>query len=53
MFFISIQMQRTVSNEEDIWGNYFKKIGNDKSKMALSDTSEIQPEKNITQSIDL
>ncbi|CAD8192620.1 unnamed protein product [Paramecium octaurelia] len=33
---------RTISNEEDIWINFFKKMGYERSKMALSDITEQQ-----------
>ncbi|CAD8113973.1 unnamed protein product [Paramecium sonneborni] len=33
---------RTISNEEDIWINFFKKMGYEKSKMCLSDITEQQ-----------
>ncbi|CAD8200094.1 unnamed protein product [Paramecium octaurelia] len=42
--------QRTISNEEDIWINFFKKMGYEKSKM---DLSEITEQQEISSSSDL
>ncbi|CAD8117990.1 unnamed protein product [Paramecium sonneborni] len=39
---LHINQHRTISNEEDIWINLFKKMGYEKSKMYLSDISEQQ-----------
>ncbi|CAK91821.1 unnamed protein product (macronuclear) [Paramecium tetraurelia] len=41
---------RTISNEEDIWINFFKKMGYEKSKM---DLSEITEQQEISSSSDL
>ncbi|CAD8095826.1 unnamed protein product [Paramecium primaurelia] len=41
---------RTISNEEDIWINFFKKMGYEKSKMGLSDITD-QQEKSLSSDV--